>query len=417
MSTTPAPELTIAPHVRAILAELGEDPDREGLLKTPERVDKSYRFLTRGYSETLDEVIGDALFEESHESMILVKDIEFYSLCEHHMLPFFGRAHVAYIPHGRIMGLSKAARIVDMFARRLQVQERLTDQIADAIMRCAAAARRRRGHRGIPPLHDDARGREAELAHRDQRAPGHLPRRPADAQRVPPAGSRRQGTSERSPGRSRSSPAHPAASAPRRRRRLRGAGARVVRVARSLRAGLHDGFADFPCDLTDVAAWKATAAHILAEVGVPDIVVSNAGAFALKLLHETTQEDFDAQLDINLRAPFAVARALLPPMRAAGRGTFIHVGSVADHTAFPENAAYAASKFGLRGLHEVLVAEYRGTGIRLSLLSPGPTDTDVWNPVDPGSCAAPAQSRQHASTRRCGRGGALHRHPSAARSR
>jgi GTP cyclohydrolase IA len=134
MSTTPAPDLTIAPHVRAILAELGEDPDREGLLKTPERVDKSYRFLTRGYSQTLDEVIGDALFEEAHESMILVKDIEFYSLCEHHMLPFFGRAHVAYIPHGRIMGLSKAARIVDMFARRLQVQERLTDQIADAIM-------------------------------------------------------------------------------------------------------------------------------------------------------------------------------------------------------------------------------------------------------------------------------------------
>ena len=134
MSTTPAPDLTIAPHVRAILAELGVDPDRGGLVKTPERVDKAYRFLTRGYSQTLEEVIGDALFEETHESMILVKDIEFYSLCEHHMLPFFGRAHVAYIPHGRIMGLSKAARIVDMFARRLQVQERLTDEIADAVM-------------------------------------------------------------------------------------------------------------------------------------------------------------------------------------------------------------------------------------------------------------------------------------------
>jgi GTP cyclohydrolase I len=135
MSTTPAtPDLTIAPHVRAILAELGADPDREGLLRTPERVDRSLRFLTRGYGQTIEEVIGDALFEEAHESMILVRDIELYSLCEHHMLPFFGRAHVAYIPHGRIMGLSKAARIVDMFARRLQVQERLTDQIADAIM-------------------------------------------------------------------------------------------------------------------------------------------------------------------------------------------------------------------------------------------------------------------------------------------
>jgi GTP cyclohydrolase I len=135
MSTTPAtPDLTIAPHVRAMLAELGEDPDRDGLLKTPERVDRSLRFLTRGYGQTVEDVIGDALFEETHESMILVRDIELYSLCEHHMLPFFGRAHVAYIPHGRIMGLSKAARIVDVFARRLQVQERLTDQIADAIM-------------------------------------------------------------------------------------------------------------------------------------------------------------------------------------------------------------------------------------------------------------------------------------------
>jgi GTP cyclohydrolase I len=134
MSNTPAPDLTIAPHVRAMLAELGEDPDRDGLLKTPERVDKSLRFLTRGYGQTVAEVIGGALFEEAHESMILVRDIELYSLCEHHMLPFFGRAHVAYVPHGRIMGLSKAARIVDMFARRLQVQERLTDQIADALM-------------------------------------------------------------------------------------------------------------------------------------------------------------------------------------------------------------------------------------------------------------------------------------------
>jgi GTP cyclohydrolase I len=134
MSNIPAPDLTIAPHVRAMLAELGEDPDRDGLLKTPERVDKSLRFLTRGYGQTVAEVIGDALFEEAHESMILVRDIELYSLCEHHMLPFFGRAHVAYVPHGRIMGLSKAARIVDMFARRLQVQERLTDQIADALM-------------------------------------------------------------------------------------------------------------------------------------------------------------------------------------------------------------------------------------------------------------------------------------------
>jgi GTP cyclohydrolase I len=120
--------------VRAILAALGEDPGREGLLKTPDRVESSLRWLTQGYYMTVDDVIGDAVFEERHQSMIMVRDIELYSLCEHHLLPFFGRAHVAYIANGKILGLSKVARIVDVFARRLQVQERLTDQIADAIM-------------------------------------------------------------------------------------------------------------------------------------------------------------------------------------------------------------------------------------------------------------------------------------------
>ncbi len=121
-------------HVRGLLAGLGEDPEREGLLKTPERVAKALRFLTTGYGLTARDAIGDALFEaEAHDNMVLVRDIEFYSLCEHHMLPFFGKAHVAYIPDGHIVGLSKLARVVDVFARRLQVQERLTDQVADAL--------------------------------------------------------------------------------------------------------------------------------------------------------------------------------------------------------------------------------------------------------------------------------------------
>ena len=119
--------------VRRQLELLGEDPDREGLLKTPERVAKSLAWLTRGYDADVRQVIGDALFEAPHESMVMVRDIELYSMCEHHMLPFFGKAHIAYIPAGRIVGLSKLPRIVDVFARRLQVQERLTEQIAQAI--------------------------------------------------------------------------------------------------------------------------------------------------------------------------------------------------------------------------------------------------------------------------------------------
>ena len=119
--------------VHEMLDQLGEDPTREGLRQTPARVEASLKWLTRGYGMKVDEVIGDALFEEAHESMICVRDIEIYSMCEHHMLPFFGRAHVAYLPNGRIVGLSKIPRVVEVFARRLQVQERLTDQVAEAL--------------------------------------------------------------------------------------------------------------------------------------------------------------------------------------------------------------------------------------------------------------------------------------------
>jgi GTP cyclohydrolase I len=119
--------------VRRMLELLGEDPGREGLQRTPLRVAKSLAWLTRGYDLDINAVVGEGVFEEGHESMVLVRDIELYSLCEHHMLPFFGKAHIAYIPDGKIVGLSKLPRIVDMFARRLQVQERLTEQIARAV--------------------------------------------------------------------------------------------------------------------------------------------------------------------------------------------------------------------------------------------------------------------------------------------
>ncbi len=128
------PAYAFVEDIRRILSALGENPARDGLRKTPERVEASLRFLTQGYRLSVADAIGDAVFEETHDSMILVRDIELYSMCEHHMLPFFGRAHVAYIPDGRIVGLSKIARVVDVFARRLQVQERLTDQIADSLI-------------------------------------------------------------------------------------------------------------------------------------------------------------------------------------------------------------------------------------------------------------------------------------------
>ena len=128
LSGVPFPDL-----VAEMIRRLGDDPEREGMRKTPERVAEAMAFLTKGYAEKPEVVLSDALFEECHQNMVLVKDIEIYSLCEHHLLPFFGKAHVAYVPAGRIVGLSKLPRVVEVFARRLQVQERLTEQIAAAL--------------------------------------------------------------------------------------------------------------------------------------------------------------------------------------------------------------------------------------------------------------------------------------------
>lgn len=128
------PADSLEAHVRAILTAVGEDPDREGLVKTPARVAAAWRYLTSGYDEDPDDIINGALFTEDYQEMIVEKDIDFYSLCEHHMLPFHGKAHVAYIPRRKIVGVSKLARLVDAYARRLQVQERLTNQIANTIM-------------------------------------------------------------------------------------------------------------------------------------------------------------------------------------------------------------------------------------------------------------------------------------------
>jgi GTP cyclohydrolase I len=128
-----AASLTTQELYRELLVRIGEDPTRDGLLDTPERMEKSLAFLTRGYAMDVKTVLHEALFEVEYDEMVIVKDIEFFSMCEHHLLPFFGKAHIAYVPNGKVIGLSKVPRVVDVFARRLQVQERLTTEIADAI--------------------------------------------------------------------------------------------------------------------------------------------------------------------------------------------------------------------------------------------------------------------------------------------
>ncbi|MCW8942583.1 MAG: GTP cyclohydrolase I FolE [Gammaproteobacteria bacterium] len=123
-----------------LIANAGEDTTRDGLLKTPERAAKAFKFLTQGYQQSLEEIVNDAIFDSDNDEMVIVKDIELYSMCEHHLLPFVGKAHVAYLPKGKVIGLSKIARITDMYARRLQIQEQMTKQIADAIMKVTNAA-------------------------------------------------------------------------------------------------------------------------------------------------------------------------------------------------------------------------------------------------------------------------------------
>jgi len=160
-------------------------------------------------------------------------------------------------------------------------------------------------------------------------------------------------------------------------------GATVVRLARSFTDGVHGPYRDLRCDLSQRSDIERATGRILADWGPPSIVVQSAGGFVLKPLEATTPAELDELLVLNVRAPFLVAQGLLPAMRAARSGIHVTIGSIADHTGYAENSAYAASKFGVRGLHEALSAEFRGSGIRFTLISPGPTDTSIWDPVNP----------------------------------
>jgi NAD(P)-dependent dehydrogenase (short-subunit alcohol dehydrogenase family) len=164
---------------------------------------------------------------------------------------------------------------------------------------------------------------------------------------------------------------------------LAGAGATVVRLARSLADGSRGPFRDVRCDLARPSEIARIAGRVLQEWGTPSVVVQNAGLWVLAPFEETSPDDLDRLLALNVRAPFVLAQLLLPAMRGAGEGTHITIGSSCDHQAFPDNSAYTASKYGLRGLHEALAAEYRGSGVRFTLVSPASTDTSMWDPVDP----------------------------------
>ena len=190
----------IADLVRQMIVQLGEDPNREGLRRTPERFEKALRFLTSGYRQDPAKILNGAMFSVTYDEMVVVKDIEVYSLCEHHLLPFFGKCHVAYIPNKKVVGLSKIARLVNMYARRLQIQERLTSQIAQTLEDQLEPAGRGRDRRGAASLHGDARRRKAEFRGDDQRHARRLPRKQADARRIPLADPRRQILSSRSSG-------------------------------------------------------------------------------------------------------------------------------------------------------------------------------------------------------------------------
>src|SRR3989454_3573281 len=252
----------------------------------------------------------------------------------------------------------------------------------------ARSARRGRGDRSVPSLHDDARRREAKLQDGHERSARRAAARREDPGRIPAAGI------QPGPGVSDASPTALAGKLALVTGASRGiglavadllhaAGAHVVRLARTLVDGTADRRTDLRCDVTDPAAVERAVGRVLTDRGVPDIVVNNVGIFFIKPVAETTPDEFSRTIAVNLMAPFLVTRALVPHLVRRDSGHLLTIGSISDHVAFTGSTAYAASKFGLRGMHEVLRAELARTGVRTTIVSPGPVDTPIWDPIDP----------------------------------
>src|SRR6185503_12238954 len=249
-----------------------------------------------------------------------------------------------------------------------------------AVLR-AETVGRRRGRRGVSPLHDDARRRETELQDGHELAARRVPGRRQDARRVSQAGTRRHFRAVKIAlvtGASRGIGLAVAIA-------LRARGMHVVRLARSLKDARAERRTDIQCDVTKPADVERALDQVDKELAVPDVLVNNAGIFFIKPLGETTLEDFTATLAANLTAPFLFARRIIPKMVERGSGHLVTIGSISDYIGFSGSTAYAASKFGLRGMHEVIRQETAKSGVRTTLISPGPVDTDIWNPVDPDS--------------------------------
>ena len=310
--------------VRELLVRLGEDPERDGLLKTPERVQKALAYLTKGYQEDPSQILRDALFDVTYDEMVIVKDIEMFSMCEHHMLPFFGKVNVAYIPNGKVIGLSKIARLVDVFARRLQVQERLTVQIAE----CIQNAIRPQGVGVViqaPSLRDDARSREAALRSHYFTHARQLPQFGKNSRRISRLNLQwKERRVVLVPSKVAVITGGSGGIGLAMARLFAVNGYAVVITGRNdarLKAALlltgNNGVTGIQCDVTDPASVKKIFAWVREKYSAIDVLVNNAGvAHALAPVEKLSLEDWKKTIDTNLTGTFLCTQAALPLLSA-----------------------------------------------------------------------------------------------------